>query len=125
MVIWRFFFIPLQTHNVAMASPLADYVVSLGLDGRIACRGSVSDALKKDKRLAAKMVKGTRALEDDEKRIDPEEPDAIVKPGDGKLIVAEEVAEGHVSWDACNCCLPFRVPMMLTLFAKLNYSLML
>ncbi|KAH9952289.1 hypothetical protein BGW80DRAFT_1430860 [Lactifluus volemus] len=90
----------LVTHNVAMASPLADYVVSLGLDGRIASRGSVSDALKKNKRLAAKIVKGTRELEEDEKKIDQEEPDAAVKPGDGKLIVAEEVAEGHVSWDA-------------------------
>jgi hypothetical protein len=93
-----------------MASPLADYVVSLGLDGRIASRGSVSDALKKNKRLAAKIVKGTRELEEDEKKIDQEEPDAAVRPGDGKLIVAEEVAEGHVSWDACNCCLPLRDP---------------
>ena len=89
-----------QTHNVAMAGPLADYVVSLGQDGRIACRGTVSDALKKDKTLAKDVAKGARALKDDEKRIDAEEPDEVAKPGDGKLILSEEIAEGHVSWDA-------------------------
>ena len=83
-----------------MAGPLADYVVSLGQDGRIACRGTVSDALKKDKTLAKDVAKGARALKDDEKRIDVEEPDEVAKPGDGKLILSEEIAEGHVSWDA-------------------------
>ncbi|KAI0248983.1 hypothetical protein BJV78DRAFT_1276336 [Lactifluus subvellereus] len=90
----------LVTHNVAMASPLADYVVSLGVDGRIASRGSVSDALAKDKKLAKELVEGARAIKEDEKRIDPEEPDATAKQADGKLILAEEIAEGHVSWDA-------------------------
>ncbi|KAI9444468.1 hypothetical protein H4582DRAFT_1805817 [Lactarius indigo] len=90
----------LVTHNVAMASPLADYVVSLGKDGRIASRGSVSDALKKDKTLAKELAEGTRAIKDDEKKIDGPEPDETAKPTDGKLILAEEIAEGHVSWDA-------------------------
>jgi hypothetical protein len=92
-----------------MASPLAEYVVSLGPDGRIACRGSVSDALKKDKRLAKKLVEGVRAIKDDEKKIDREEPDAPAKQADGKLILAEEIAEGHVSRDARNCYSPLRV----------------
>ncbi|KAH9059058.1 P-loop containing nucleoside triphosphate hydrolase protein [Lactarius vividus] len=90
----------LVTHNVAMATPLADYVVSLGKDGRIASRGSVSDALKKDKSLAKELAKGARAIKDDEKKIDAEQPDETAKPSDGKLILAEEIAEGHVSWDA-------------------------
>ncbi|KAI0291829.1 hypothetical protein BC826DRAFT_1105763 [Russula brevipes] len=90
----------LVTHNVAMASSLADYVVSLGLDGRVACHGSVSDAVTNDKKLAAELVKGVRAINDGEKKIDQEEPDAVAKQADGKLIVAEEIAEGHVSWDA-------------------------
>jgi len=83
-----------------MASPLADYVVSLGQDGRIASCGSVSDALKKDKTLAKEFAEGTRAIMDDEKKIDSEERDGTAKPLDGKLILAEEVAEGDVSWDA-------------------------
>jgi hypothetical protein len=86
-----------------MTSQITDYVVSLGLDGRVFSRDSVSDAVAKDKTLAAELVEGTRAIKDDEKRIDQEEPDAAAKPADGKLIVAEEIAEGHVSWDACNC----------------------
>jgi hypothetical protein len=82
-----------------MASPLADYVVSLGQDGQIASRGSVSDAVKKDKTLAKELAEGTRAIKDDEK-IDSEEPDGTAKPTNGMLILAEEVAEGHVSWGA-------------------------
>ncbi|KAF8265084.1 hypothetical protein EI94DRAFT_1736769, partial [Lactarius quietus] len=80
----------LVTHNVAMASPLADYVVSLGQD----------DAIKKDKTLAKELAEGARAIKDDEKKIDGEEPNEVAKPVDGKLILAEEIAEGHVSWDA-------------------------
>ncbi|KAI9431384.1 hypothetical protein H4582DRAFT_2085055 [Lactarius indigo] len=90
----------LVTHNVAMASPLADYVVSLGKDGRIASRGSVSDALKKDKTLVKELAKGARAIEDNEEKIDSVKPDETVKSADGKLILTEDIAEGHVSWDA-------------------------
>lgn|SRR6266850_267412 len=97
------FITPIQTHNVAMTSQITDYVVSLGPDGRVVSRGSVSDVVAKDKTLVAELVEGTRAIKDDEKRIDQEEPDAAAKQADGKLIVAEEIAEGHVSWDACNC----------------------
>ncbi|KAF8256886.1 ABC transporter type 1, transmembrane domain-containing protein [Lactarius quietus] len=77
----------LVTHNVAMAGPFADYVISLGQDGRIASRGS-------------ELAEGSRALRDDEKKIDGEEPGEDAKLADGKLILAEEIAEGHVSWDA-------------------------
>jgi hypothetical protein len=87
--------IPLQTHNVAMASPLADYVVSLGMDGRVASRGSALDAIA----LSPEVVED---IPDEKKKIE-EGPDATAKQSDGKLIVAEEIAEGHVSWDACNC----------------------
>ncbi|KAH8977506.1 hypothetical protein EDB92DRAFT_772241 [Lactarius akahatsu] len=90
----------LVTHNVAMATPLADYVIFLGKDGRIDRRGSISDALKKDTALAKELPEGTRVIEDNEKRIDSEELNETVKSADGKLILAEEIAEGNVSWDA-------------------------
>ncbi len=83
-----------------MASPLADYVVSLGQDGRIASRGTVSDALEKDEMLAKELAEGAQAIKEDEKKIDGEEPDQAAKQADGKLILAEEIAEGRVSWDA-------------------------
>ncbi|KAH9028057.1 hypothetical protein EDB83DRAFT_2543807 [Lactarius deliciosus] len=90
----------LVTHNIAMAAPLADYVVLLGKDGLIASHGSVSDALKKDKTLAKEFAEGTRAIKDDEKKFDSEKPDETARPADGKLILAEEISEGNVSWDA-------------------------
>ncbi|KAH9016830.1 hypothetical protein EDB85DRAFT_700652 [Lactarius pseudohatsudake] len=86
----------LVTHNVTMATPLADYVVSFGKDGLIASHGSVSDALKKDKTLAKELAEGTRAIKDDEKKIDSEEPDEIARSADGKLILAEEIAEASL-----------------------------
>ena len=83
-----------------MASPLADYVVSLGQDGRVAGHDSVSDALRRDRILAKELAEGPRAIDDDEKKIDADTSDEAAKPADGKLILAEEVAEGNVSWDA-------------------------
>jgi hypothetical protein len=98
-----------QTHNIAMASPLANYVVSLGKDGCISSRGTVSDALKKDRTLAKELAEGARAIKDDEKKIDLEEPDEVAKVTDGKLILAEEITEGHVSWDASEHANLFRI----------------
>ena len=41
-----------QTHNVVLASPIAEFVVALK-DGRIISQGSLSNALEKDKTLSA------------------------------------------------------------------------
>ncbi|KAI0068093.1 P-loop containing nucleoside triphosphate hydrolase protein, partial [Artomyces pyxidatus] len=90
----------LVTHNIAMASPIADYVVSLGLDGKIASRGTVSDALAKDRTLQAEVAQEAKQIEHDKEELDPEELDVAVKQAEGKLIIAEEVDEGHVSWAA-------------------------
>ncbi|KZV76920.1 multidrug resistance-associated ABC transporter [Peniophora sp. CONT] len=91
----------LVTHNVAMASPIAHYVVSLGTDGQILSRGSVSDAMAKDENLAHEVEEEAQIIEKTETEVvDNEEPDATAKQADGKLIVAEEVAEGHISWTA-------------------------
>lgn len=89
-----------QTHNVAMATPIADYVVSVGLDGRISSHGSVQDALAKNKELSAEVADEVVAIEKDDTTIDAEEPNEPAKKADGKLTVAEEIAEGHVSWPA-------------------------
>ena len=84
-----------------MASSVAQFVVSLGSDGRILSQGSVKSALVKDAALAAEVDKEEEVLEKAEGTIDTAEPTAEGgKQADGKLIVAEEVAEGHVSWDA-------------------------
>ncbi|KAH9169370.1 P-loop containing nucleoside triphosphate hydrolase protein [Lactarius sanguifluus] len=95
----------LVTHNVAIAYPIADYVVSLGLDGRITNHGSVSDAFTKDKTFAKVLAESSRAIKGDGKKIDVEEP----------LILAEESAYGHVGWDPRERAIPL-FPRIFNLF---------
>jgi len=91
----------LVTHNVAMASSVAHYVVSLGSNGRIASQGSISEAIAQDVEFAAEVAKDQEVLEKEAEVIDtPEEPKADAKKSDGKLVMSEEIAEGHVSWPA-------------------------
>lgn len=90
-----------------MASPIADFVVSLR-DGRIVSQGTVSDALESDKKLAEEFKHDEKALELDESEDleleDSTDAAAIpAKGAEGKLVVAEEIAIGHVSWHACEC----------------------
>ncbi|KAJ6489479.1 hypothetical protein C8R47DRAFT_1177182 [Mycena vitilis] len=90
----------LVTHNVAMTTKIADFVVSLGLDGRVRSQGSVADALENDEQLAKEVVKEQETLEAAEKEIDSEPAAKEPAKKDGKLIIPEEIALGHVSWKA-------------------------
>ena len=77
---------------------MADFVVSLGQDGQILSQGTLSEALKYNKALL-------REVEAEEEAIETDETTDDVLPGipegkGGKLIVKEEIAEGHVSWSA-------------------------
>ncbi|KAF7315751.1 ATP-binding cassette transporter [Mycena indigotica] len=92
----------LVTHNVALTSPIAGFVVSLGLDGRILSRGSVSDALANDEALAKEVREEEEQLAAADKEIDSQvvATEDLAKKDKGKLIVAEELAIGHVSWSA-------------------------
>lgn len=78
-----------------MASPIAHFVVSLGSDGRVVSQGHISEALARDKNLLKETAENMKGLEKADEEIDATE--AKVK-GDGKLMVAEEIQEGHVSW---------------------------
>lgn len=82
-----------------MAGPLADFVVSLNTDGYIMSQGSVSDAIAKDATLAEEMEHEVEAIELDE--IEDSVPAKPMVEGKGKLVVAEEIAMGHVRWKAC------------------------
>lgn len=87
----------LVTHNIAMTSKLADLVVSVGLDGRVHGEHSVSVALLADKVLAEEASHDQVALAVAEKELDaPKEGNQTT----GKLILAEEIEIGRVSWDA-------------------------
>lgn len=102
----------MQTHNVAMTGPIADFVVSLGTDGRILSQGTMSKALAANKALSKELKAGELELHKAEETIDGEVPE--VREGkSGKLIVAEEVAVGHVSWSACESPHPlFKTSLM-------------
>lgn len=95
-----------QTHNVAMASAIAQYIVAMGTDGRIASCGAPSDVIAQDAQLAAKVEHEQAAIATDEAAdaaTDSEiTPTKVVDaPQGGKLTLAEEIQEGHVSWQAC------------------------
>lgn len=83
-----------------MTSPIADFVVSLGSDGRVLSQGTLSKALA----ISRTLTKGLKAEEAElrkaEETVDGEVPE-VPESKSGKLMVAEEVAEGHVSWSAC------------------------
>jgi ABC-type transport system involved in cytochrome bd biosynthesis fused ATPase/permease subunit len=53
----------LVTHNVALTTPIADFVVSLGTDGRIISQGAPTDTLITDKALAEEIAHEQEALE--------------------------------------------------------------
>lgn len=91
-----------QTHNVAMVNPIASFVVAVGLDGRIASQGTLEQALATDSKLREEIkIEDTTIAKGKEVVDDPTQADKKEgKPATGKLIVAEEVALGRVSWPA-------------------------
>ncbi|KIJ62401.1 hypothetical protein HYDPIDRAFT_94464 [Hydnomerulius pinastri MD-312] len=89
----------LVTHNIAIASPVAQFVVSLGSNGRIRSQGSISEAISKDEALAAEVAKEQEILKKEVEVIEGQEVKKEDKPS-GKLVVSEEISEGHVSWAA-------------------------
>jgi hypothetical protein len=92
----------LVAHNVALTSKIADFVVSVGLDGRVHIRGSVSDALAKDEVLTQQLSKDQAILETAAQEIGSTPSADGPEKSDGKLIMAEEIEFGHVSWGALN-----------------------
>ncbi|KAG8702087.1 hypothetical protein FRC09_004964 [Ceratobasidium sp. 395] len=102
------------THNVEMVGEVAEFVVSLGPNGRIISQGSVAETIQSSTKLRTDIEKGKR----DEKRGEPIKDDKEpIKQADGKLIVAEEVAEGHVGWPAMEFfLLAFGGPMFWVIY---------
>lgn len=98
-------FVFIQTHNVSITAPIADFVVSLGSDGQILSQGTMSDALAKNSKLREEakqeLEAEEKAVQDvDVPALDEDEPKKEDKK-DGKLVLEEETAEGHISWQSC------------------------
>jgi len=85
-----------------MVVPIADFVVSLSSDGRIATRGTIEEALKKNKKLMTETTESQEIAEKAEEDVDAIDPAQKVadNTNSSKLVVAEEVALGHISWRA-------------------------
>ena len=82
----------METHNIALASPIADFVVSVNADGVVSSRSQHVAAILHTEPVLRSEEPGDRP--DLEKLTE-----TGLKPG-GKLIVAEEVQEGNVSWSS-------------------------
>ena len=90
---------PYQTHNIALTAPIADFVVSIGPDGIPHDMGTdISAALESDPNLAREV--DAEQKESEMKKQVADEVDKAEQNPDGKLILAEEIMEGRVTWNA-------------------------
>jgi hypothetical protein len=85
---------------------MADFVVSLGSDGRILSQGTMTKVLATSNALTKELKAKEAELHKAEQTVDGEAPEVVPEGKSGKLMVAEEVAEGHVSWSACESLPP-------------------
>ena len=83
-----------------MVAPIADFVISLDLNGRIASQGTASEALIKDNTLLKEVTETNEITEKVEEAIDLVEAEKTDKNAAVKLVMAEEIAMGRVSWPA-------------------------
>ncbi|PPQ73481.1 hypothetical protein CVT26_010183 [Gymnopilus dilepis] len=89
----------LVTHNVALASPIADHIISVSIDGHAHEVGSdISKALE-DPLLAKEVEQELDEVKVEEEVVDTVKKEDTVKQ-DGKLILAEEIIEGRLKWSS-------------------------
>lgn len=84
-----------------MASSIAQYVVSLASNGRVASQGSISEIFAEGDKLATEIVQDQEALQRGEDLASSAQ--VTEKRGDGKLVMEEEILVGRVSWAASRC----------------------
>ncbi|KAJ6461033.1 multidrug resistance-associated ABC transporter [Mycena sanguinolenta] len=80
----------LVTHNVALTSNMADFIVSVGLDGCVHSSDSIADALANDEVFAGEFEKDPTIVE-----IATQSDPSTGELEKGKLIIAEEIAIGR------------------------------
>ncbi|KAF9449128.1 multidrug resistance-associated ABC transporter [Macrolepiota fuliginosa MF-IS2] len=92
----------LVTHNIALTGHLSNFVVSMNSDGTIVSQGTdVSVAISKNLKLASEL----QVSEESERIVEATGNDKeISSPPNGvptgKLVMAEEIQQGHVTWKA-------------------------
>jgi hypothetical protein len=96
-----FLYQDLRIYVPFLARPIAHFVVTFGANGRVKSQGSIAELTKPSGALASQIRKDQKALDKVEQEVDtPAAPENPVSKADGKLIVAEEIQEGHVSTTA-------------------------
>ena len=97
-----------------MVSPIAEFVVDMGSDGRIISQGTLSNALAHDAKLLKELKQEQDEIEKASDEVDHDKPnDEDSKQAAGKLVVEEETELGHVQWTACES---------IALFSTRNYD---
>jgi len=83
----------LQTHNLALARPIAGFVVSLGQDGIVRSQSTdIEVSSHRDRSLATEAELDREIWETGNEQFPP------TNRVEGKLVIAEEIAKGHVTW---------------------------
>lgn len=79
-----------------MVRSLANFAVSINTDGSIVAQGTILEVLGADKTISKELQRDEEAMGMSEEEVDkPTAPQS-----DGKLIMAEEIDEGHVGWQS-------------------------
>ncbi|KAL9711361.1 hypothetical protein Ac2012v2_005906 [Leucoagaricus gongylophorus] len=92
----------LVTHNIALTSGLADFIVSIGGNGTILSQGTdMSVAISQNSKLISEMKSNEETQDTREAASDHEKnPTPMDGVPQGKLIVAEDIQQGHITWKA-------------------------
>jgi hypothetical protein len=87
-----------------MMSEVAEFVVSVGPDGRIASQGNIDEAFRANPKLKAEAEKDEELERKGEQMVNDSDPinedEENTKKAGGKLTMVEEVAEGRIGWSA-------------------------
>ncbi|PPQ77073.1 hypothetical protein CVT25_014886, partial [Psilocybe cyanescens] len=83
----------LVTHNVALVAPVAKFVVSIGLDGTVNAEETDTALVEMEPEPESEQEPEQDILQGGEEVAPPAEVS-----NDGKLVVAEEILEGHITW---------------------------
>ena len=85
----------LVTHNVTLASSVADYMVTLKPDGTVLTRGPVENHLQLERTYTPSTSSETHKVDGSG------DEDEEAKLQKGKQIIAEEIAVGRIGWPVC------------------------
>ena len=90
-----------QTHNVALASTVAQFVVCLQGSGKISAQGPIAEVVRNSKGFIEELNASGKSVHKASDVVDPQPNPSNSDPSTGKLTVPEEMEVGHVSRNAC------------------------